>query len=626
MAEAARTGRRVRRIGAGPAPEVREAIAGAPEKPGIYRMYGGDGKLLYVGKAKQLANRMKSYLDPARSGIKTQRLIEQVVKIDFTVTASEVDALLLESNIIKHDRPRYNIVLRDDKSYPYIRVEDTLGFPRLAFYRGRREAAGRLYGPYPDAGAVRQTLGDLQKLFRLRNCRDGFFKNRTRPCIQHEIGRCSAPCVGRISEADYRRDFEDALRVLEGRGKALTDHLYARMNELAQALEFERAAALRDLLARLQQSQEREAMVAEEAGDADLWAIDQRADRFVVGLTRVREGRYLGTWSWFPSGDAQMDAPSVLSAFIAQYYDPEIPERVLVDQTFPDLDLLAEALGKQAGHPVRLAEPRGQMEGLWLEMTRENIRLALERELASHALLRERFKALRRRLELPDPVERIVCFDVSHTQGAETVASAVVFGAEGPVKPAYRRFNLRLTPSGDDYAGLAEALQRYFSRLLRESGPVPDLVLIDGGVGQLRVAERELQELGFLDLTLLAIAKGPERKVGLERIFLEGGRRELRWDPYDPAFHLLQQIRDEAHRFAITGHRRRHAAAQLQSFLEEIPGLGPKRRGILLAALGGLEGLMAASEHDLARIPGISRALAHRIHQHLHRLSDHETA
>lgn len=615
-----------RRAPGAPGPEVRAMILAAPPKPGIYRMYGVDGKLLYVGKAKHLARRLKSYLDPGRSGIKTQKLVEQVERVEYTVTPTEADALLLESNIIKHDRPRYNIVLRDDKSYPYIRVDDTLGFPRLAFYRGPRSTKGRFYGPYPDASAVRQILLDLQKLFRLRNCHDGFFKNRTRPCLQHQIGRCSAPCVGRISEVEYRRDFEDALRVLEGRGRPLIDHLYARMNDHARALEFERAAALRDLVARLQQSQEQEAMIAEE-GDCDLWATANRKDLFVVGLTRVRDGRYLGTWTWFPSSEALMDAPGILSAFVSQFYEESPPSKVLLDRPLQDLPVLETALAKRSGHPVRLLEPKGHMEKRWLEMTVQNMKVALDRHLASHALLRERFDALQSRLGWQDPIGRIVCFDVSHTQGVETVASAVSFDLEGPIKTAYRRFNLKLEQKGDDYAGLAQALHRYFSRLVRESGFMPGLVLIDGGIGQLRVAEKELSELGLSDLPVLAIAKGPERRVGSERLFLDGGQRELHWDRFDPAFHLLQQVRDEAHRFAIGGHRRRRGKAQLQSHLEEVPGLGPKRRGLLLAAFGGLQGLTDATEHELSRIPGISQNLARRIYLQLHAHDEHhETA
>ncbi len=613
-----------RRTRAGLSPDLRASILAAPPKPGIYRMYGPESKLLYVGKAKHLAHRLKSYLDPDRSGIKTQKLIEQVVRVDFTVTPTEADALLLESNIIKHDHPRYNIVMRDDKSYPYIRIEDTLGFPRLVFYRGRRATKGKLYGPYPDASGVRQTLLDLQKLFRLRNCNAGFFKNRTRPCLQHQIGRCSAPCVGRISEADYRRDFEDALRVLDGRGRSLIDHLYTRMNEFSLTLDFERAAALRDLVARLQQSQEQEAIIAEK-GDCDLWAIENRQDLFVVGLTRVRDGRHLGTWTWFPTGEALMDAPSVLSAFVSQFYEEIVPPKVLVDRPLRDLTILQAVLEKRSDHPVLLLETRGHTEKLWLEMTCQNIKLAIDRRLASHALLRERFDALQSRLGWQGPIGRIVCFDVSHTQGEETVASAVVYGPEGPLKSAYRRFNLTLERRGDDYAGLDQALNRYFSRILRESEPGPDLLLIDGGIGQLRVAERQLEELGIADLPVLAIAKGPERKVGAERIFLNSGKHELHWDPYDPAFHLLQQVRDEAHRFAITGHRRRRATAQLQSFLEEIPGFGPKRRGLLIAALGGLQGLTTATENDMARIPGISRTLANRLYLHLHSHENHET-
>lgn len=603
--------------------DLQTSFKSAPHTPGIYRMYGPQSKLLYVGKAKNLANRLKSYLDPSHAGLKTQKLLTQVVRVEFTITPTEADALLLESNIIKHDHPRYNIVLRDDKSYPYIRVDDTLVFPRLTFYRGRRGATGRFFGPYPDASAVRQTLLDLQKLFRLRNCSNAFFKNRTRPCLEHQIGRCSAPCVGKISVADYQRDFDDAIRVLEGRGRPLVNHIYMRMNELAEAQEFERAAALRDLMGRLQQNQEQEAIIAQE-GDCDVWAIENRQNVFAAGLTRIRDGRNLGTWTWFPSGDALMDAPGVLTAFLPQYYEESIPPNILVDRSFQDLSVVEAALEKRAGHTVRLLEPKGHTAKLWLDMTRQNLKAVMDRRLASHALLRERFDALQSRLERSEPVERIICFDVSHTQGDETVASAIVYAPQGPVKPSYRRFNLKLEHGGDDYAGLDQALNRYFQRLIHTSEPGSDLLLIDGGVGQLRVAERRLEALGLTNLPVIAIAKGPERRVGEERLFLDGGKRELHWDAFDPAFHLLQQIRDEAHRFAITGHRRRRGKAQLQSFLDEVPGLGPKRRGLLLSVFGGLKGLVGATESDMSRIPGISQTLARRLYLYLHGQASNE--
>jgi excinuclease ABC subunit C len=604
---------------------LREAMAYAPETPGVYRMYGRNGVLLYVGKAKSLRQRLRSYLDPVRSGIKTRRMLEQVVEIDFTVTPTEVDALLLESNLIKHARPRYNIVLRDDKSYPYIRIDDSLGFPRLVFHRGRHSADGRLLGPYPDAGTVRKTLLDLQKLFHFRNCSDLFFRNRERPCLQHQIGRCSAPCVGRISEADYRRDFNDALEVLEGRGRALVDRLYVRMQECAEALDYEGASAFRDLITRLRQVREQDSIVTD-TGDVDVILAESRKGLHGVGVTRIREGKNLGTWCFFPVVEDLVETGDLLAGFLIQFYEEEIPAHILLEIAF-ELDearVLETALEKRSGHPVRLGGPRTHAAQLWTEMTRQNLKMALDRRVAGHVLLQERFQALSERLESSEPIQRIVGFDVSHTLGEETVASCVVFEPTGPVKADYRRFVIRARTAGDDYAALDEAITRYFKRLVRESGPWPDVVLIDGGIGQWRVAEQRLSGLGVPNLTVLAIAKGPERRVGAERILRQGGQPAERWEAHDPAFHLLQQIRDESHRFAIGGHRRRRTAKGMRSSLAGIPGLGPKRRGLLLAAFGGLSSLEAASESEIARVPGIGSPLAHRIFLHFHAVPNHE--
>ena len=598
---------------------LREMIAGAPETPGVYRMYGQLGVLLYVGKAKSLRQRLKSYLDSAHAGIKTRKMLEQVTAIDFTVTPSEVDAFLLESNLIKHARPRYNIVLRDDKSYPYIRVADTLGFPRLVFHRGRQPIGGRLFGPYPDAGTVRKTLVDLQKLFHLRNCTDLFFRNRKRPCLQYQIGRCSAPCVGRIGETDYQHDFNDAVEVLEGRSRTLLDHLYARMEDSAETLDYERASAFRDLIARMRQTREQDAIVME-AGDFDTVLVEIRKSVYGVGVTRIRDGKNLGTWCFFPVVEGPIEARDLLTGFLMQFYDGEVPDRILVEMALePDENqLLEEVLGKRSGHRVQLGLPKTHAAHLWTDMTRQNLKLALDRRAAGHILIQERFQALSERLETGEPIHRIVGFDVSHTLGEETVASCVVFDPSGPVKTDYRRFVIRARTGGDDYAALDEALHRYFTRLVRESGPWPDVLLIDGGTGQLRIAEQCLAGLGAPDLTVLAMAKGPERRVGAERILRQGGEHEELWEPHDPAFHLLQQVRDESHRFAIQGHRLRRRMKGVRSSLADIPGLGPKRRGLLLAACGGLAGLKAATEIEIAKVPGIGGPLAHRIFLHFH--------
>ncbi len=587
-------------------------------RPGVYRMLGADGEVLYVGKARNLRRRVGSYFSRPALSPRLHALLSQVRAIEVTITRSEAEALLLENRLIKAHRPRFNVLLRDDKSYPYIYVSTEDEYPRIAFHRGPRRRPGRYFGPYPSAGAVRETLSLLQKVFRLRTCEDSVFRNRSRPCLQHQIGRCSAPCVGLIGRERYARDVADTLLFLEGRGEALIEDMVRRMEAAAEALEFEQAARYRDQIAALRKVAARQ-YVEGERGDVDIVAAVAEGGQACVQLFTVRGGRNLGNRAWFPRVPPGADAAEVLEAFLGQHYPGrEIPRTLVVHPAPADAAVLADALSAAAGHRVEvLSRVRGARRR-WLETAIENARAALAARLASRTGLAARLEALRESLGLPGPPERIECLDVSHTMGERTVAACVVFDAEGPVKGDWRRYNIEGVAPGDDYGALRQALERRYARLQREHGPLPDVLLIDGGRGQVAEAARVLAAHGVEGVTLVGVAKGPERRPGMERLYLPGRREPLRLSPDAPALHLIQQIRDEAHRFAITGHRQRRGRARRTSVLEGIPGMGPRRRQTLLKHFGGLQEVMRAGVEDLAQVPGISRVLAQRIYDALH--------
>ena len=596
----------------------KEYIAALPRRPGVYRMFGADGELLYVGKARSLKDRVSTYFAAGNVNPKVQALVAQIAAIEVTVTNSETEALLLEYNLIKEHRPRFNIVLRDDKSFPYIHLDARHEFPRLTFYRGARNAPGRYFGPFPSAGAVRDTLNQLQKLFRIRNCRDTFFANRSRPCLQHQIGRCSAPCVGLITREAYAQDMESAVKVLEGRSDEVNTELAARMEAAGARLEFERAAQLRDQLAALKRIQAQQVVTAGGERDADVLAIVGEAGEYCVSVMLVRGGRNLGTTSYFPR--ALLAEPAeALASFIMQYYaDTEPPPEVLLGQALPDAEALAEALSTQAGHAVEVRHPERGLAARWVELTRDNATQALRMRHSQRAGVEEMLAELTRALDLPEPPARIECFDISHTGGEGTVASCVVFGAEGALKKEYRRFNITGVSPGDDYAALRQALERRYKHVRAGEVPAPDLLLIDGGAGQIGEVHAVLAELGFSDLTLVGVAKGPDRRPGQERLFVHGAPGPVTLEAHSPALRLIQRIRDEAHRFAITGHRRRRARRYNESVLEVVPGLGPAKRRALLKHFGGLQGVMRAGVADLTQVNGIGATLARSLYDHLH--------
>jgi excinuclease ABC subunit C len=586
---------------------------------GVYRMFDHAGQVLYVGKARNLKKRVASYFRAAEQlAPKTRALMKHTVCVEVTATHTETEALLLENNLIKEHRPRYNIVLRDDKSFPYIYLSTEEGFPRLAFHRGPRRGKGRYFGPFAGAGAVRETLNLLQKLFMVRQCENSFFRNRSRPCLQHQIKRCTAPCVGLVDEARYADDVRHAVMFLEGKSEAMIEELVGRMENAAKGREYEAAGRYRDQILSLRRVQERQ-YISGAKGDVDVVAARIRDGIGVVQLFVVRNGHSLGTKTITPRHVAGAESKEILEAFLPQYYlsataNRQVPAEILVSEPIEDNDVLQAALSEVAGRKVAVRHRVRGNRARWLQMANTNAELVLDQRLAARASLRERFDALQDALGLDEPPMRIECFDVSHSAGEATVASCVVFETDGPVKSDYRRFNIKDIEPGDDYAAMHQALKRRYTRLRKEEAKMPDLLIVDGGKGQLTQARAVLDELQLDGLAVLGVAKGSTRKPGLEQLFMVGCDRPLILPGDAVALHLIQQIRDEAHRFAITGHRARRGRARNTSVLEQIPGIGAKRRQRLLSEFGGLQGVARAGVEDLLRVSGISRSLAKDIY------------
>jgi len=589
-----------------------------PARPGVYRMLDAAGEVLYVGKARNLKSRVASYFQPSNVHPKVQALIAKTAGMEVTITNSDTEALLLEFNLIKRHRPRFNVVLRDDKSFPFVHLATNHEFPSLTFYRGSRKEPGRFFGPYPSAGAVRETLQRLQKLFRLRNCADGYFAHRSRPCLQYQIRRCTAPCVGLISKEQYQRDVDAAIKVLEGRNDEVYQDLASRMEEAAQRLQFEEAAKLRDQMASLKTVQAQQIVTADIHHDADVIAIAQASGEYCVALMFVRGGRSLGHATFFPKAPFAEPA-EVLAAFVSQYYlEREAPAEIIVEHDFEEAALLESTLAARASHKVRIASAVRGIRASWLEMMRGNAGQSLQMRGLARAIIESALEDIREALNLDGVPHRIECFDISHTGGTDTVASCVVFGVEGPLKGDYRRFNIAGIEPGDDYAAMHQALTRRYKRVRDGEYSAPDLLLIDGGKGQLAQAAAVLEELGVAGITLVGVAKGADRRPGQEQLFLLGRETPTILPADSHALHLIQRVRDEAHRFAIAGHRRKRAKRHSQSILETIPGLGPVKRRELLKQFGGLQGILRAGIDDFVRVRGFGRELAELIYEHLH--------
>ena len=591
--------------------------------PGVYRHFDAAGELLYVGKAGNLRKRVGSYFLKPRMEPRIAAMVAQIARVEITVTRTEGEALLLESQLIKSLKPRYNILLRDDKSYPYIYLSSGEDYPRLAFHRGARNLPGRYFGPYPSTWAVRESLSLMQKLFKVRQCEDSYFRNRTRPCLQYQIGRCSAPCVGLISVEDYRSDVRHAEMFLEGRSNAVIDELAEAMEQASKALQFERAAKLRDQVAALRQLQAQHHVQGASA-DMDVIACRIEAGMACVSVLFFRNGISLGTRDFFPRLPLDAEPADVLAQFIAQYYlDRPVPRELILGEPLADQEILAELLGQHAGHAVELKSSVRGERAQFLQMAERNAQASLTARLASRQTLGTRFDDLQKVLGLAAPPRRIECFDISHTMGELTVASCVVFGPEGPEKSHYRRFNIAGITPGDDYAAMHQALTRRFRKVAEGEGARPDILLIDGGSGQVGQALDVLKELGVGGIEVVGVAKGPGRRAGEETLVLariEAGNpgRELHPGSSSPALHLVAAVRDEAHRFAISGHRKRREKARERSVLEDVPGIGTRRRSALLKAFGGMQGLERAGVEELMQVKGIDRGLAERIYASLH--------
>lgn len=585
-------------------------------RPGVYQMIDSDGTVIYVGKAKNLKNRVSSYFRNTGLSSKTRVMAGQIASIEITVTHTENEALILENNLIKERMPRYNILLRDDKTYPYLLISGHK-FPRLSLHRGIKRSRGNYFGPYPSAGAVRESLNLLQKLFPVRQCDETYYQNRSRPCLQHQIKRCTAPCVGLISEEDYQKDVQHTILFLQGKNQQVMDELSQQMEAASSQLDFELAASIRDKIISLRRIQERQ-YVSSEQGDLDVLAAIVRDGIAIVEVYFIRGGRSLGNKSYFPKGSSESTPEELLSAFIPQYYlGKDVPTEILVSHVPEDMALLEEVLKTESKHRVQLRCPQRGTSVRWMTMATTNADVSLSQRLSSRANLLKRFELLQEALGLEEMPKRLECFDISHSSGERTVASCVVFGLEGAIKSDYRKFNIEGITPGDDYAAMNQALTRRFTRLQKGEGKRPDLLLIDGGKGQLTEAKAVMANLQ-LDIDILGIAKGPERKPGEETLFLVGRAGEVNLPPDSPALHLLQQVRDEAHRFAITGHRQRRAKARNTSPLEGIAGMGPKRRQKLLQQFGGLQEIKRAGVEDIMRVDGISKALAQKIYDVFH--------
>lgn len=588
--------------------------------PGIYQMFAED-ELLYVGKAGNLRKRLASYFRKSGLSVKNQSLMEQVTRVETIITQSETEALILENNLIKKHTPKYNILLRDDKSYPYIQLTEEV-FPRLKFYRGSRKQKGKFYGPYPSAGAVKETLEIMQKVFMIRNCDNTFFKHRTRPCLQYQIKRCTAPCVGLVSQETYQQQIDNAVAFLEGKNETLIKTLEEKMLAASEALEFESAALYRNQLQSLRKVLEKQ-FITHSSGDADVIAVDSNEYANVVQVVYFRGGRSLGSQSYFPKMRYKDSPENILQAFIEQNYFEKCPPSELILSHLPnEIDTMVEFLTEKFSQKVKITTAPRQHRLQWLRLAKNNAKLALQQRKTSQTTLDQQFKAFTQIVDLPDAPVVLACVDISHTMGEATVGSYVVFDEQGPKKSDYRKYNIKDVSAGDDYGAMRQLLQRRFKRFknnqLLGDETQPTVLLVDGGKGQFNMALEVLAELGIDDMVVIGVAKGAERKAGQERLLIKGQQYAKKLDANHPALLLIQQIRDESHRFAITGHRKKRDKKRNESILKEIEGIGDKRRQSLLKYFAGIKGVSNASVDELAKVSGISRKMANTIYEFFH--------
>lgn len=603
--------------------DVKAFLKNLTTRPGIYKMFNDQAEIIYIGKAKNLKNRVSSYFKSNNASTKQQAMVAKIANIEVTVTHTESEALLLECQQIKQHKPRYNILLRDDKSFPYVFISTHQDFPQITIHRGAKNKKGRYFGPYPSAGAVRESLKLLQKLFPVRQCEDAVYNNRSRPCLQYQIKRCTGPCVGLIDKASYAQDVESTVMFLEGKGGLLIEQLVGKMEQAAESLDYEQAAAFRDQIGRLRPVMEKHFILGDH-GDLDIIACASKANLACIQVFFIRNGQHLGNKVFYPKMADEHDPAAVIQAFITQFYlDKPVPQELIVSHQLEETELLAKMLTELSKHAVAISHSVRGERAKWLQMARTNAENSLLSKLSDKQSLHARFLSLQQELGCTTLPSRLECFDISHTQGQQTVASCVVFDKEGPVKSAYRRFNIEGITGGDDYAAIHQAVFRRFKRLQQdEMINAPDILFIDGGKGQVHEAEKALAELGVNNVMIVGVSKGPDRKAGMEKLILVGQQQPIDVTPGASGLLLIQHIRDEAHRFAITGHRQRRAKVTKQSTLETIPGLGVKRRQLLLKQFGGLQGVARASIDGLCSIDGINRQLAQRIYQFFHHQDD----
>lgn len=588
------------------------------ERPGVYRMYNKTDEIIYVGKAGNLRNRLSSYFQKNIDHPKTRVLVAQICNVQTTVTASAREALILEHNLIKEHRPRYNVLLRDDKSYPYIFISTKDDYPRISYQRGARKANGKYIGPYPNASGVKKSLRLVQKLFNVRQCEDSYFRNRSRPCLQYQIKRCTAPCVDYISKENYQQDVELSIRILEGKNTEVIEDLASKMDEASEKLDFETAAKLRDQIRNLKIVNDQSTTMRDQ-DNADYVAVATRGGQCCVQVFFIRNGINLGNKAFYPAAPPESTNIDVLNGFIPQFYlEHDVPREIITTEQVDDPDLLQEVLGARSKAGVSITcRVRGERAKLQA-LAQTNADIALDVRLSSRSGMAARLDSVRLLLDMEDLPQRMECFDISHTMGEATVASCVVFNAEGALKSEYRRFNIEDITGGDDYAAMQQALTRRYTRMIKENRDLPDVLFIDGGKGQISVAQQVMADLQIEDIEVVGVSKGPDRRPGEETLLICSQSREVQLSNNSPGLLLIQQIRDEAHRFAIAGHRGRRAKQRQKSVLEEVSGLGPKRRKSLLTHFGGIQALGEAGIEDIAAVPGISEPLAEAVYELLH--------
>ena len=588
------------------------------QRPGIYQMLDGEGQVLYVGKAKNLKNRVTSYFRKTGLTPKTAALVKRIVQIDVTVTETETEALILEHNLIKQYRPQFNILMRDDKSYPYIFLSDRDQWPRLSFHRGPKKAKGTYFGPFPSVHAVRESMSFLQKTFRVRQCEDVFFKNRSRPCLQYQIKRCSAPCVGCVEPESYAEDVNLTRLYLDGKAEKILQQLEQDMEKSSLALEFEKAGECRDQISALRQVQAQQ-MIEKGRGTIDVVAGAVTDGQACVHMLYVRQGRILGSRSYYPKAPLAEKVSDLLDEFLPHLYldgggRPDLPKEILVNASLEGTEVLTAALKERIGRNIEIRDSVRGFRAKWIELAQRTAEQNLAGKLASKQTLQQRFESLRDTIGLDEIPERLECFDISHSSGEAVVASCVVFDSNGALKSDYRRFNIENITGGDDYAAMEQAIRRRYTRLMKGEGKLPDILLIDGGKGQIGIAKSVLADLGVVGVIVLGVAKGTTRKPGMETLILADQNNKVIARPQQAALHLIQQIRDEAHRFAITGHKQRRDKKRRTSALEGIPGVGPTRRRDLLKHFGGIVEVKKASVADLMKVTNINKKVAEAIY------------